>query len=149
VGGLFGRSEVLRGKTTVIRDCYNANPDSAAQALDFCDSLEWPGRRIYIMGAMLELGVHSEAAHSDLGRRLARSRGNKIFLYGGEMLPAGDVLENSGIPFYHTTVMEDLEGAVLEYIRPGDLVLLKGSRGCALEQLTDTALLKGETVNVT
>jgi UDP-N-acetylmuramoyl-tripeptide--D-alanyl-D-alanine ligase len=149
VKSLFGRSEILRGKTTVIRDCYNANPDSAAQALDFCDSTGWPGRRVYIMGAMLELGSHSGAAHSELGRRLVRSRGDMVFLYGKEMEPARNVLEDSGtISFFYTDTMNDLEKAVSAYIEPGDLVLLKGSRGCALEQLTGAVLLNEETAHV-
>ncbi|MDR1319493.1 MAG: Mur ligase domain-containing protein, partial [Treponema sp.] len=38
---LFGRSEILEGPVTIIRDCYNANPESVEQALDFCDSLDW------------------------------------------------------------------------------------------------------------
>jgi UDP-N-acetylmuramoyl-tripeptide--D-alanyl-D-alanine ligase len=143
VRSLFGRSEILRGKTTVIRDCYNANPDSVTQALEFCDGAEWPGRRVYVMGAMLELGTYSGAAHSELGRRLAASRGDMVFLYGKEMAPARDVLMGEGKPpFFYTAVMDDLERAVSAYIQPGDLVLLKGSRACGLEQLTGTVLIK-------
>ncbi|MDR1930705.1 MAG: UDP-N-acetylmuramoyl-tripeptide--D-alanyl-D-alanine ligase [Treponema sp.] len=142
VKGLFGRSEILRGKTTVIRDCYNANPDSAAQALDFCDGADWPGRRVYIMGSMLELGAHSASAHGGLGERLLRSRGDMIFLYGKETAPARDVLKAGKRLFFYTEAMDELERAVSAYVRSGDLVLLKGSRGCALEGLTDTVLIK-------
>jgi UDP-N-acetylmuramoyl-tripeptide--D-alanyl-D-alanine ligase len=131
---LFGRSEILRGAVTVIRDCYNANPESMAAAIAFCDDLEWPGRRIYVIGSMLELGDVSRAAHRILGERLAASRADRIFLYGAE---TGDALEalDKAPAVFHTTAMEALAGELEGYLRPGDLVLLKGSRGCALERL--------------
>ncbi|MDR1857889.1 MAG: UDP-N-acetylmuramoyl-tripeptide--D-alanyl-D-alanine ligase, partial [Treponema sp.] len=54
VSPLFGRGEILRGRATVIRDCYNSNPESLAEALQFCESLDWQGRRVYVIGDMLE-----------------------------------------------------------------------------------------------
>jgi UDP-N-acetylmuramoyl-tripeptide--D-alanyl-D-alanine ligase len=144
VEGLFGRTEILRGKTTVIRDCYNSNPDSAAEALAFCDSLDWPGRRLYIMGSMLELGNHEKEAHKKLGELLSRSRADFIFLYGKETESAAALLAERGIPFFYSETMEDLSARAGEKIRPGDLVLLKGSRGCALEELTGTVFIRGD-----
>jgi UDP-N-acetylmuramoyl-tripeptide--D-alanyl-D-alanine ligase len=145
---LFGRSEILQGATTVIRDCYNANPDSAAEAIAFCDSVEWQGRRVYIMGAMLELGEHSDAAHRELGQRLAASKADMVFLYGKETESAVGFLEREQIPFFYTDTMNELSKAVSEYVRSGDMVLLKGSRGCALEELTDLVYIKGADRNV-
>jgi len=143
---LFGRGEIFYGRTTVIRDCYNSNPESAEAALDFCDDLDWRGRRVYVMGSMLELGEASAAAHAALGRRLAASRAGMIFLFGDEITAAADVLGRSkpGIAFFHTRDMDELSGALDGYIGSGDLVLLKGSRGCALEKLTET-LTGGKT----
>ena len=134
---LFGRGEILYGRTTVIRDCYNASPESAMEALDFCDSLEWPGRRIYVMGSMLELGDSAGKAHESLGRRLTSCRAAMVFLFGEEILPAADVLKNAAMRVFHTTDMAELSAALDNYIKKGDLVLLKGSRGCALELLTE------------
>ena len=131
---LFGRGEILRGAVTVIRDCYNANPESAAAAIAFCDDLEWPGRKLYVIGSMLELGKESGAAHRAIGSRLAASRADRIFLYGAETRDALAALEGVSGAF-HTTAMEALAAELGGYIRPGDLVLLKGSRGCALERL--------------
>jgi UDP-N-acetylmuramoyl-tripeptide--D-alanyl-D-alanine ligase len=132
---LFGRSEILRGRVTVIRDCYNANPESAAAAISFCDDLEWPGRKLYVIGSMLELGEQSREAHRAIGARLAASRADRVFLYGEETRSALDAL-NPGEVFF-TDAMEVLARELEGYIRSGDLVLLKGSRGCALEQLSD------------
>ena len=139
---LFGRGEIITGKTTLIRDCYNANPDSAAEAVSFCDELEWEGRRVYIMGAMLEQGEHAQEAHRDLGKRLASSKAGMVFLYGKETEPAAEVLGQSGFPYIYTDTMNELKKAAADFIRPGDLVLLKGSRGCALEELTGIAALR-------
>jgi UDP-N-acetylmuramoyl-tripeptide--D-alanyl-D-alanine ligase len=134
---LFGRSEILPGTMTLIRDCYNANPESAAAAINFCDALEYPGRKIYVLGSMLELGEDSPAAHRDLGSALARSTADRVFLYGREMEDAAAELEKTAAAgFFHTNSMEELASSLKNYVKPGDLILLKGSRGCALERLT-------------
>jgi UDP-N-acetylmuramoyl-tripeptide--D-alanyl-D-alanine ligase len=132
---LFGRSEVIPGPVTVIRDCYNANPESAAAAVALCDGLDWPGRRVYVLGAMLELGDASPPAHRDLGRALAASAADMVFLFGRETREAAAALAEAGKGFIYTETMEVLSRRLGDYVRPGDLVLLKGSRGCALERL--------------
>jgi UDP-N-acetylmuramoyl-tripeptide--D-alanyl-D-alanine ligase len=135
---LFGRSEIMRGDVTLIRDCYNANPESTAAAISFCDDLEYPGRKVYVLGSMLELGEDSAAAHRDLGSALARSAADRVFLYGEEMEEAAAELERTtaAAGCFHTNSMEELTALLKGYVRPGDLILLKGSRGCALERLT-------------
>jgi UDP-N-acetylmuramoyl-tripeptide--D-alanyl-D-alanine ligase len=145
---LFGRGEILRGKTTVIRDCYNSNPESLEAAVDFCDSLSWPGRRLYVIGAMYELGKDSEEAHLEMGRILSASAAERIFLYGAETESAAMILACGEVPFLYTRSMEELKGVLEAYTRPGDLVLLKGSRGCALEELTPVLLGSSETIRV-
>ncbi|GHV89549.1 UDP-N-acetylmuramoyl-tripeptide--D-alanyl-D-alanine ligase [Spirochaetia bacterium] len=152
---LFGRSEIIEGRVTVIQDCYNANPESAAEALDFCDDLEYPGRKIYVIGSMLELGDASEEAHRELGQRLASSSADQVFLYGRETEAAAAAMETAPeytdaprqVPFFHTNSMDGLSRALEDFVEDGDLVLLKGSRGCALERLT-AALAAGETAAV-
>jgi UDP-N-acetylmuramoyl-tripeptide--D-alanyl-D-alanine ligase len=146
---LFGRGEILEGEVTVLRDCYNSNPESAAAAVGFCDSLSWRGRRVYVMADMLELGAESVSAHRELGKRLASSRAERIFLYGKEMEAAAEVLAASrkASPAWSCTRdMAELERTLESYVRSGDLVLLKGSRGCALEQLTDLLIKQKERV---
>jgi UDP-N-acetylmuramoyl-tripeptide--D-alanyl-D-alanine ligase len=134
---LFGRSEIVEGPLTVIRDCYNASPESTAAALAFCDGLEWPGRKIYVLGSMLELGAHAGAAHEEIGRVLAASAADRVFLFGEEMEAAAEVLRQAGTkPFFHTRDRDELSRVLGNYVRPGDLVLLKGSRANALEELS-------------
>ncbi|MDR1373829.1 MAG: UDP-N-acetylmuramoyl-tripeptide--D-alanyl-D-alanine ligase, partial [Treponema sp.] len=162
---LFGRGEILRGPVTVVQDCYNANPESAAAVIRFCDTVFWPGRRIYIIGAMLELGAASAGAHRELGRLLAASGADMVFLYGMETVPARDILmapppDHTGadveitghapsgrgrqVPCFYTDSIDVLSRAAADFVRPGDLVLLKGSRGCALERLTGKLLVSAE-----
>ena len=133
---LFGRLEIVKGRTTVICDCYNANPESMAKSIEFCDSIEWAKNKVYIIGDMLELGDLSKAAHAEVGEMLAKSDAAKIFLFGNETA-------NIGKNFFHTDNMEKLIEAVDSYVQEGDLVLLKGSRSCALERLLD--VLKGDS----
>jgi UDP-N-acetylmuramoyl-tripeptide--D-alanyl-D-alanine ligase len=132
---LFGRGEIFeRAGVTILRDCYNANPESAAAALAFCDELDWPGRRLYVIGAMLELGGASEAAHRALGSQLARSKADAVFLYGAETACAVEAACATGKPVFYTDDMDALRASLAHYLSPGALALLKGSRGCALER---------------
>jgi len=141
---LFGRGEILHGRATVVQDCYNSNPESAARALEFCETLEWPGRRVYVMGDMLELGENSRRAHEDVGRLLQVSKADMVFLYGKEIEPAAAILQDGALRFMHTCDMDELSRALDAYVRSGDLVLLKGSRGCALERLCAVLSTTGE-----
>jgi UDP-N-acetylmuramoyl-tripeptide--D-alanyl-D-alanine ligase len=139
VSPLFGRSEILHGPVTVIRDCYNANPESVKEVIDLGDALAWQGQRIYVIGSMLELGAASEAAHKLIGRYLADSKADIVCFYGPETAAAATVLRETvtDLRCFHTNVMDEVKRFLAAVIQPGDLVLLKGSRGCALEQLTD------------
>jgi UDP-N-acetylmuramoyl-tripeptide--D-alanyl-D-alanine ligase len=140
---LFGRSEILRlpagegGGITVIRDCYNANPASVAAAVAFADALQWPGRRIYVIGSMLELGEATAAAHEELGRILAASRADRVFFFGEETAAARDVYGASRPGAFYAASIGELSRALAELVRGGDLLLLKGSRLCALERVLD------------
>ena len=131
---LFGRTEILRGELTVLRDCYNANPDSMDAALGLSDELEWPGRKVYVLGSMLELGEDSDAAHRALGERAARSRADGLFFFGEETRSAARAALDSGFrgQVVHETDMDALRSRLVSFARPGDLVLLKASRGMAL-----------------
>ena len=146
---LFGRLEILNGRTTVIRDCYNANPESAAGCIEFCDSLEWPGRKVYVIADMLELGGNSAQEHEKIGFLLAVSSAKMVFLFGKEIEKAADCLADNGKKFFYTNDIDKLSGELDSYVKHGDLVLLKGSRGCALERLSDMLLkVNGTSIKV-
>jgi UDP-N-acetylmuramoyl-tripeptide--D-alanyl-D-alanine ligase len=136
---LFGRGEVFRGEVTLVRDCYNANPEAVAAAIEFCDGFAWRGRRIYVIGAMRELGEAGPAAHRALGDALAASKADAVFLFGEETAEAWKRLEAAAPDksVFQTDDIDALRRSLGTLARPGDLVLLKGSRGTELERLTD------------
>jgi UDP-N-acetylmuramoyl-tripeptide--D-alanyl-D-alanine ligase len=141
---LFGRSEILEGEFTIVRDCYNANPDSVEAAIGLCDSVEWRGRRAYILGSMLELGSESESAHRAMGETAGKSAADALFFFGVDARPAFEAARLAGFRglVVFETDFDRLLAAVRAYLASGDLALVKGSRGMALERLAD-ALLPG------
>jgi UDP-N-acetylmuramoyl-tripeptide--D-alanyl-D-alanine ligase len=104
------------------------------EAISFCDHVEWPGRRVYVIGSMLELGEASREAHERLGPMLAESRADLLFLFGRETEDTARVLATRKVSCVHTDNIETLSAKIAN-LREGDLVLLKGSRGCSLERL--------------
>jgi UDP-N-acetylmuramoyl-tripeptide--D-alanyl-D-alanine ligase len=134
---LFGRSQIRRGPVTVLVDCYNANPDSMDNALSFVETLPWEGRKVAVLGSMRELGSETAAAHRALGQRLAASACNALFLYGEEMGDAWKALgpARPGVERQWLTECDALGAALTSFVKPGDLVLLKGSRSLEMERL--------------
>ncbi|MBF9016135.1 MULTISPECIES: UDP-N-acetylmuramoyl-tripeptide--D-alanyl-D-alanine ligase [unclassified Oceanispirochaeta] len=142
LSAVFGRSEILKGKVDIIQDCYNANPDSVMAAVRMLVDLPSGGRRLLVLGDMLELGEESHTSHSNLGRALTDSSVDEVFFFGPEMKAAAREYGLSGKNAFCTDDYRILEQQVLGTVEPGDLLLLKGSRGMELERLT-APLLKG------
>jgi UDP-N-acetylmuramoyl-tripeptide--D-alanyl-D-alanine ligase len=126
---------------TVIDDSYNANPTATTRALDILarTPIDRPtSRRIAVLGEMRELGSASERAHRELGVAAAEARVDGLFLLGEH---AGEVrrgAEAAGLPAERIVVAtshQDLAERLLAYCRPEDVVLLKGSRGAAMEEV--------------
>ena len=140
-----GRLELKRfGTITVIDDSYNANPDSMRAALDVLAHypIEPTGRRVAILGDMLELGQLSEKAHLEVGRALlALARAGKlqaIALLGPLMAhaaPALDQGEQTFVRAYYPEPDDPALDAITDTLQPGDVVLCKGSRALRLERL--------------
>ena len=146
VNPLFGRSQIIRGEQTIIQDCYNANPDSAKAVLNFLNTLPWKGRKLVVLGSMLELGGKSREAHRELGSHVGTLKFDGVFFFGEEMEAAYHWLQeyNPAGNYFWTADFDDLLAAVLDYKKAGDLILLKGSRGVLLERLAEK--LTGSTV---
>lgn len=134
---VFGRGELITGDISLLRDCYNANPDSMAESLKMLDY--WKSRSIAVLGDMLELGENSSEEHRLIGIKAADSSAEAIFLFGDEMEAAFESVKKSGFNGYSfwTSDFEYLKEALVDFIQKDDLVLLKGSRGLALERLTE------------
>jgi UDP-N-acetylmuramoyl-tripeptide--D-alanyl-D-alanine ligase len=124
-----------------------------AAAIDFCDSVEWAGRKVYVLGSMRELGSTSAEEHAAMGRRAAASAADAVFFFGDEteacleaalaVKAADPASAGAGMSLFHTNDLKALVDAVLGYLRKGDLVLAKASRGLALERFTDALFAAG------
>ncbi|MBO7420766.1 MAG: UDP-N-acetylmuramoyl-tripeptide--D-alanyl-D-alanine ligase [Spirochaetaceae bacterium] len=138
---IFGRSQIYRGDKTLVHDCYNANPDSMESAISFCDDLEWKGKKIYVLGDMLELGEKSKELHSELGRKAAKSKADYVLFFGNEMENAYKACKDKKRSFWSNNIAdisEELETSVCN----GDLVLLKASKGMELWRAADALNIK-------
>lgn len=135
VKALSGRSQVIHGTHTVVNDCYNANEQSVLAALDFCDQAECPGRRIYVLGSMKELGAEGPGAHARVGAAAARSRAWRLLFFGEEARAAHEAALAGGARSDWYDNYAELERRLLSLVAPGDLVLLKASRSMELERL--------------
>ena len=125
---------------TIIDDCYNAGPDSMRAALETLRDfpLKSNGRRVAVLGAMRELGAHSDDEHRKLGA-LASEVCDFVVGVGPETEPMMEVLrENGKCPVFGWS--SDAEGAlevVLSRLQSGDVVLVKGSRSVGLEVVVE------------
>lgn len=110
---------------TVIDDCYNANPDSAAAAIE--SAAELGGRLVCILGDMLELGGDSEELHRQTGA-LARKK-------GAVLLTAGEISRAMG--GRHFGDKKTLIDALPTVLKAGDTVLVKASHSMAFEEISE------------
>ncbi|MBR6913064.1 MAG: hypothetical protein IKN34_04565 [Treponema sp.] len=140
---LGGRSELVKGKYTVLKDCYNANPDSMYKAIELSSSIKVSGKKIFVLGDMLELGADSEKEHKRIGTLLSKTDVDVVVLVGDEINYAllGKP-EPEGKPIFYVYVkgrdedaMKKAAETILSYSEPGDFILLKGSRGVGLERI--------------
>ncbi|PAW83234.1 MAG: UDP-N-acetylmuramoylalanyl-D-glutamate--2,6-diaminopimelate ligase [Pedosphaera sp. Tous-C6FEB] len=122
----------------VLDDAYNANADSMLAALQTLHDLPCTGRRVAVLGDMAELGVHSVAAHVEVGRRAAELGVNRLFAVGkmaGHLAGAARAAGLSAV-----TEIAEVAGAgaaVRNELLPGDVVLLKASRSARFERVAD------------
>ncbi len=140
VDGLRDESAQLRllavpgvGGATLIDDTYNASPASSLAALNLLADLD--GRRIVALGDMLELGDFEEQAHRIVGRRVAEVA-QRLIVVGQRARWIADEAMACGMPGDGITIVDSNEAVIAllrEQMRPGDYVLVKGSRGVAME----------------
>lgn len=120
---------------TVITDCYNASPDSMRASLGVLANLRTDGRKIAVLGDMLELGEMSEELHRKVGEMVVSANPDMLFCYGEQSKNIAHEAEKSGIKTYHSNDKNKLAEAVSDYVQAGDAVLFKASRGMKLEEI--------------
>lgn len=144
---LTGRGKIshisLNGRTlTLFEDCYNANPDSLSKTLEFCASI--PGRKIFVLGDMLELGTASHEAHGaivKLASGFLEKTGGMLILVGNEMKTAAESgILPEGVDVVSFALHDDetitsIAELIYKSAFDGDFILLKGSHGIGLERV--------------
>ncbi len=127
------------GGILLIDDSYNANPASMRAALATVAELKEEGRGLAVLGDMLELGDSSPAAHEEIGRQAARCV-ERLYLMGSlaecvarGALAGGLPEESVFVAKSHAEILDNLRGTM----RPGDCILVKGSRGMRMETVAE------------
>jgi UDP-N-acetylmuramoyl-tripeptide--D-alanyl-D-alanine ligase len=145
------RASVVRaGGVVVVDDTYNASPGSMRAALELLGGL--PGRRVAVLGEMLELGELHDAGHRDVGESAAGIVDLLMVVDGRAGGGAAGIVQGAlaaGMPPARVVPVADAEDALATlagWLAPGDVVLVKASRGIALERVVDglVARLGGE-----
>jgi UDP-N-acetylmuramoyl-tripeptide--D-alanyl-D-alanine ligase len=141
IDGLRGAAQLrlvvvpgLRG-STILDDTYNASPTSTIAALNLVEELD--GRKIAVLGDMLELGAYEEEGHRKVGRRALDVVAVLITVGERGRLMAEEALA-WGMEGEKVFIREDNEGVIAclhEIIAPGDTILVKGSRGMKMEEI--------------
>ena len=136
-----GRQEIFQAKGyTIIKDCYNAGPESMAAALSVLGNRK--GRKIAVLGDMLELGVTTPAEHFKVGR-IAAQKADILLSYGpnSHRMCSGAITGGMQSNFVKAfTDREKLVNILRQMAKPGDVLLFKGSHGMHMELALDMFL---------
>ena len=125
---------------TIVDDSYNANPASMESALETLREVSGDADRILVLGDMLELGTFSEEAHRDLGRKAGRLRPSLLCVTGSYAKWVVEGAGEEGVPEKRIVLFEDVKSVareILAHMEGGEWVLIKGSRGMALERVVE------------
>jgi UDP-N-acetylmuramoyl-tripeptide--D-alanyl-D-alanine ligase len=135
VSAAKGRGERLHlalpeGEFTLIDESYNANPASMRAAIELLAAADtgMGGRRIAVLGDMLEMGEYSAEVHRELADPLGKSGINDIWLAGLDMAYLREALGDDRDVVYRTTA-DELGAYAMENVRPGDVLMIKSSNG--------------------
>lgn len=127
----------------ILNDAYNASPSSMKASLDYFQKADIPGRKIAVLGDILELGSFSEEMHRSIGEVIDAKSLDAVYLYGSQMKSLHDYLieEELGLAaYYYGDNLEELKSAVQSDLKREDHLLIKSSFGTGLRLLVDDLL---------
>jgi UDP-N-acetylmuramoyl-tripeptide--D-alanyl-D-alanine ligase len=136
------------GDATLIDDTYNASPAAMTAALELLRDFDAPGRRIVVCGDMRELGEATGQLHEQLGEEIVTKCGADVLLACGDyahLVVAG--ARAAGMPRSSAHALRRVDDTLREFpveLRPGDVVLIKGSRASAMERLVAALSAEGQ-----
>ncbi|HDR7486510.1 UDP-N-acetylmuramoyl-tripeptide--D-alanyl-D-alanine ligase [Bacillus pacificus] len=133
------RFQFLTAKTgfTIINDAWNASPSSMKAAIETLQKLNAYEKKIIVIGDMLELGKEAKTYHREIGKMLNEESIQYVFTYGA----LSEIVAEEARKNYHTGKVQSFDNKdeiaeeILKVITKKDVVLLKGSRGMALEEI--------------
>ncbi len=131
------------GGIVVLNDAYNASPSSMRAALESFGGLTPSGRRVAVLGDMLELGEHTEAEHAALGALAASVGVDLLVAVGPHSAVTAAHAERAGVVALTAADRDEAHALVAAHVQPGDAVLVKASRAVGLEAVA-AALVRGE-----
>ncbi len=132
--GLIKKVKLSKGGfITLIDDCYNANPSSMIASLQVLGSQK-KGRRVAVLGQMMELGENAPKMHANLLSSIFENQIEKVFLIGPLMKNLSCILPSEVLGGYFETIRE-LTNALKMYLTEGDVVLVKGSNSVGLNKV--------------
>jgi UDP-N-acetylmuramoyl-tripeptide--D-alanyl-D-alanine ligase len=136
-----GQVVTLSKGVVLIDDSYNASPAATRRALDVLRTAGTGRRRVAVLGEMLELGDRAAELHAEVGRAAAAAVVDMLIAVGGDAARAlADAAVSGGLPRAHVRHVATSEAAaevMVAAVRPGDVILVKGSRGVRTEQVVD------------
>ncbi len=122
----------------VVDESYNNSPPALASVLDTLRISEPTGRRVLVIGDMLELGSMTSALHREAGRRAAGAGVKLLIAVGRESRETAEAARRAGVPeVYHHADSTAAAQSIGEFLRDGDLVVVKGSRGIRMEHVVE------------
>jgi UDP-N-acetylmuramoyl-tripeptide--D-alanyl-D-alanine ligase len=123
----------------ILNDAYNANADSMLAALETLREFPCLGRRIAVLGDMAELGVHTQAAHLEIGRKTAELGALWLITVGKMASLTAQAAREAGLrDVTECRDVAEATAALKEMARKGDVILLKASRVTGLERLSES-----------
>jgi len=131
-----GRVHHLRDRMMLVDDSYNSSPSAMASVLETLRISEPPGRRVLVMGDMLELGRMEGALHREAGKRAAAAGVQLLFAVGPLSRAAAETARRAGVPeVHHHQDSARAAESIVEFLKEGDLIVVKGSRGMRMERV--------------
>ncbi|MEX2147164.1 MAG: UDP-N-acetylmuramoyl-tripeptide--D-alanyl-D-alanine ligase [Candidatus Rokuibacteriota bacterium] len=131
------------GAVRILDDTYNASPSSMRAALDTLTAHRAGRRVVVVLGDMLELGGSSDEAHREVGRLVAALPADELVGLGRASRLTVEAAREAGLTEAHAvTTFEDTVAHLLKRLAPGDVVLVKGSRGMRMERVVDALVAR-------
>jgi UDP-N-acetylmuramoyl-tripeptide--D-alanyl-D-alanine ligase len=136
----LGRMNLIPGKnkSMIIDDTYNASPIAMQKAVEVLSSIETNGIKVAILGDMLEIGQYSASEHKKIGEQIAKSKIDVLVSVGIRAQSISESAVDSGMDkdsVFHYKDYKNVSELALNFLKPGNIILVKGSQGVRLEKV--------------